>query len=41
MVVVLGVSTVRHPLLHVQGFYTVDGTTRLFTVPYEPLSDAP
>ena len=40
VVVVLGLSTTQHPLLHRQGFYTVDGTHRLFTMPYEPLEDA-
>ena len=35
VVIVLGVSTHAHPLLSNQGFYTVDGTHRLFTMPYE------
>jgi salicylate hydroxylase len=30
----LGLSTLRHPLLERRGFYTVDGTSRLFTMPY-------
>ena len=38
IVIVLGVSTYQHPLLHEQGFYTVDGVHRLFTMPYEPLA---
>ena len=37
VVLLLGVSPLRDPLLHRQGFYTVDGTCRLFTMPYEPL----
>ena len=37
VVVVLGVCDLQHPLLHEQGFYTLDGTHRLFTMPYEPL----
>lgn len=37
VVVVLGVCRCWHPLLREQGFYTVDGENRLFTMPYEPL----
>lgn len=38
--IVLGVSDYQHPLLHGQGFYTVDGTHRMFTMPFEPLAGA-
>ena len=37
VVLLLGVTPLQHPLLARQGFYTVDGTHRLFTMPYEPL----
>lgn len=37
VVVVLGESTLDHPLLRGQGFYTVDGTHRMFTMPLEPM----
>ena len=40
VVVVLGVCRTQHPLLRRGGFYTVDGTHRLFTMPYEPLEAA-
>ncbi len=33
---VLGVSPVTHPLLDARGFYTVDGTSRVFTMPFAP-----
>jgi 2-polyprenyl-6-methoxyphenol hydroxylase-like FAD-dependent oxidoreductase len=32
---VLGISDFSHPLLDERGFYTLDGTHRLFTMPYE------
>jgi len=38
--IVLGECRLAHPLLHEQGFYTVDGTHRIFTMPLEPLSAA-
>ena len=37
VVLVLGISDYQHQLLHKQGFYTMDGTHRLFTMPYEPI----
>jgi 2-polyprenyl-6-methoxyphenol hydroxylase-like FAD-dependent oxidoreductase len=37
VVLVMGISTLHHKLLHEQGFYTVDGTHRLFTMPFEPI----
>ena len=39
VVVVLGVSDCTHPLTQMQGFYTVDGVHRMFTMPYEPIAD--
>lgn len=36
MLLVLGISDISHPLLRGQGFYTLDGEHRLFTMPYEP-----
>ena len=39
VVVVLGLCALHHPLLHCQGFYTLDGQHRLFTMPYEPLDE--
>ena len=33
--IILGISTLRHPLLHEGGFYTLDGTHRLFTMPFK------
>ena len=35
--IVLGISEYQHPHLHERGFYTVDGTHRMFTMPYEPI----
>ncbi|CAM9162742.1 unnamed protein product, partial [Ectocarpus fasciculatus] len=32
--VIIGISPVTSPLLHHQGFYVVDGTHRLFTMPF-------
>ena len=40
VVVVLGVCALHHPLLHLQGFYSLDGEHRIFTMPYEPLDEA-
>ncbi|KAL1523893.1 hypothetical protein AB1Y20_018812 [Prymnesium parvum] len=40
VLLVLGISDHVHPLLRHQGFYTVDGVHRLFTMPYEPSSSA-
>ena len=37
VVVVMGVCELQHPLLHEQGFYTMDNEHRLFTMPYEPI----
>jgi 2-polyprenyl-6-methoxyphenol hydroxylase-like FAD-dependent oxidoreductase len=37
VVLVMGISTLHHTLLHEQGFYTVDGIHRLFTMPFEPI----
>jgi salicylate hydroxylase len=34
VVLVLGLSKTQHPLLDARGFYTLDGNTRLFTMPY-------
>ena len=31
---ILGISDIDHPLLTQRGFYTLDGTNRLFTMPY-------
>jgi 2-polyprenyl-6-methoxyphenol hydroxylase-like FAD-dependent oxidoreductase len=39
IVVVLGVSDHQDPLTREQGFYTVDGTHRMFTMPYEPIEE--
>ena len=39
VVLLLGITPLQHPLLARQGFYTVDGTHRLFTMPYEPLEE--
>jgi 2-polyprenyl-6-methoxyphenol hydroxylase-like FAD-dependent oxidoreductase len=38
VVLFLGESRIQHPLLHEQGFYTVDGLHRIFTMPLEPLA---
>lgn len=32
---ILGISHLDHPLLRQRGFYTLDGTHRLFTMPFE------
>jgi len=32
--VILGISAIAHPLLYKKGFYVVDGTHRMFTMPY-------
>ena len=39
IVIVLGVSDHQDPLTREQGFYTVDGTHRMFTMPYEPIEE--
>ena len=39
VVLLLGITPLQHPLLARQGFYTMDGTHRLFTMPYEPLEE--
>lgn len=33
--VIIGLSSARHPLINARGFYVVDGTHRMFTMPYE------
>ena len=33
--VILGITTASHPLITQQGFYCLDGTHRLFTMPFE------
>jgi 2-polyprenyl-6-methoxyphenol hydroxylase-like FAD-dependent oxidoreductase len=33
--VILGITTASHPLINQQGFYCLDGTNRLFTMPFE------
>lgn len=35
VVAVVGISSLRHPLLERRGFYTVDGEHRLFVMPFE------
>ena len=37
--VILGITSAQHPLITQQGFYCVDGTHRLFTMPFEGDSD--
>jgi hypothetical protein len=37
--VILGLSTSRHPLLSNKGFYVLDGTHRLFTMPFRETSE--
>lgn len=36
---ILGISHLDHPLLRQRGFYTLDGTHRLFTMPFEENDD--
>jgi hypothetical protein len=36
---ILGISKAIHPLISQQGFYILDGKTRLFTMPYSVLPD--
>lgn len=35
IMIILGIADFCHPLLDERGFYTLDGTHRLFTMPYE------
>jgi salicylate hydroxylase len=35
IMIILGIADFLHPLLDERGFYTLDGTHRLFTMPYE------
>lgn len=35
VMIILGISTYEHSLLNERGFYTLDGTHRLFTMPFE------
>ena len=37
--VILGITSAQHPLITQQGFYCVDGTHRLFTMPFEGESE--
>lgn len=37
---VVGLTSHEHPLLHQRGFYTVDGTHRLFTMPFANATDS-
>jgi salicylate hydroxylase len=37
--VILGISSFKHPLLHQQGYYVLDGTHRLFTMPFREDKD--
>ncbi len=37
--VIIGLSTVSHPLLNSRGFYVLDGTHRMFTMPFTDLAE--
>ena len=37
--VIIGLSSCVHPLVHRQGFYILDGTHRLFTMPYREANE--
>lgn len=40
VVICTGFTELRDPLLHRQGFYTIDGRSRLFTMPYREATEA-
>ena len=40
VLITTGLTSVRHPLFEQQGYYTLDGTSRLFTMPFQKRDEA-